>query len=149
VTSADFTEGSTVPDRFTCTGEDRSPSLTISTAPRATAAFVLIVDDPDAPGGTFLHWTAYDLPPATSSIPEDVPRAPDLISGGHQGMNGFGKVGYNGPCPPVGAPHRYRFQVYALDAATNLPGGAELASIRAAMSGHVIASSILTANYGR
>jgi len=108
LTSTGFENGSSMPQEFTCDGTDQSPPLNWSQPPDGTKSFALIVDDPDAPSGTFRHWGAYDIPAAARSIPAGQ-------SVGAQAANDFGKPGYGGPCPPKGhGPHHYRFKLYAL-----------------------------------
>ena len=122
-----FTHGESIPEKYTCEGEDCSPELTIGGVPDDAAALAVVVDDPDAPGGTFTHWMLWNLPPDTVEIPENVPQleeVPDL-GGAKQGENGFGEVGYRGPCPPEGdGPHEFRFTLYVLDEELDLDGGA-------------------------
>ncbi len=112
---------------------------------------MLIMDDPDAPGRTFLHWLLYGLPVGVSSLPEGVPQTPVLeaLGGARQGRTDFGKVGYGGPCPPRGRPHRYFFRLYALDAELDLSPGASRAEVEAAMRGHVLGEGELMGTYGR
>jgi len=144
LTSPDIAEGGTIPRRFTCDGEDMSPALEWTGAPDGTAAFALIVDDPDARG--FVHWIVLDLAAtASGGLPEGVSTSPDAP---RQGQNDFGRIGYGGPCPPSGT-HRYVFRLHALGAPLNLaatPGGRD---VRAALEGHVLAEADLTASYTR
>ncbi|NOZ83169.1 MAG: YbhB/YbcL family Raf kinase inhibitor-like protein [Euryarchaeota archaeon] len=139
-----FTE---FPAEYTCDGADVSPEVRVEGAEEA-AALAIIVDDPDAPRGTFTHWIAWNLPP--SSIP-GVPKQKVVESPVRalQGVNDFGRVGYSGPCPPPGKPHRYFFRVYALDAPLELEAGATRAELERAMKGHVIAYGEAVAKYGR
>lgn len=144
LTSSAFREGGAIPKRYTCDGANVSPSLEWEGAPERTAAFVLIVDDPDARG--FVHWVLYDLTGAASGgLPEAVSASPDAPP---QGTNGFGRLGYGGPCPPSGT-HHYRFTLYALDATLALTGAPKADAVRAAMSGHVLAEKTLTGTYSR
>jgi Raf kinase inhibitor-like YbhB/YbcL family protein len=149
LTSPAFAEGTAIPRRFTCDGEDLSPPLTWSEPPEGTRAFALVVDDPDAPGGTFTHWLVYDLPADARSLPEGVPAESELPGGGRQGENDFGRTGYGGPCPPRGEQHRYRFAVYALDAPLGLPPGAGRGEVLEAIAGHALARGMLTGTYRR
>jgi hypothetical protein len=142
VTSPAFGEGANIPSKFTCDGADTSPSLKIEGVPAAAKILVLIVDDPDAPGGLFTHWLAWNVDPKTNSIAEG--GAP----GGLAGRNDFGKSGYGGPCPPSGT-HRYHFKVVALDQALSLPAGAGRKQLDAAMKGHVIGQGELIGRYAR
>ena len=144
-----FAPGGIIPKKFACSGEDVSPGLAWTVAPSGTQSILLIVDDPDAPAGTWTHWLVYDLPPAVHELPEGVPHTPDLKIGGHQGKNDFGKTGYNGPCPPPGKPHHYYFRVFALDRRLNLPAGAGRKAIDREMRGHVLAEGEVMGSFGR
>jgi hypothetical protein len=106
ISSAAFSAGETIPKKFTCDGPDVSPKLTWNDSPANTQSFALIMDDPDAPAGTWVHWVLYDLPADTKELSEGVAKQEQLPSGARQGRNDFGKVGYGGPCPPPGKPHR-------------------------------------------
>lgn len=143
-------EGETVPAAYTCDGEDISPPLTISDVPDGAESLALVVDDPDAPGGTFTHWLLWNLPPDRTSIPEALSREPTLsaLDGARQGTNDFGEVGYRGPCPPSGAVHTYRFTLYALDAMLEVQAGAEVGVLQPAIDNHQFAVTQLTATYG-
>jgi len=107
------------------------------------------MDDPDAPSGTWVHWVVYDLPGITRSLPEDLPKQESLPTGGRQGMSSFEKVGYGGPCPPPGNPHRYFFKLYALDAKLSLKPGASKSTLEKAMQGHVVSKAELMGRFGR
>jgi Raf kinase inhibitor-like YbhB/YbcL family protein len=113
ITSTAFADGKAIPPRFTCDGPNVSPPLEWSGIPAKTRALALLVDDPDAPKGDFTHWMVVNLTPDTTSLPENARAFP---ADARQGVNGFGKVGYGGPCPPKGKQHRYVFHIYALDA---------------------------------
>jgi Raf kinase inhibitor-like YbhB/YbcL family protein len=144
LTSPAFAEGGEIPRRFTCDGEDVSPALEWTGAPDKAAAFLLIVDDPDARG--FVHWIVVDLDAtASGGLPEGMSTSPDSP---RQGQNDFGRVGYGGPCPPSGT-HRYRFTLHALDAPLNLTGTPGAHDVRDAMDGHVLAATELIASYTR
>jgi Raf kinase inhibitor-like YbhB/YbcL family protein len=110
---------------------------------------VLIVDDPDAPAGTWVHWVLYDLPPSTRRLDEALPPTADVAGGGRQGSNDFGKTGYGGPCPPPGKPHRYFFKLYALESRLNLRAGATKRDVEQAMKGHVLAKAEVMGRYRR
>ena len=138
-----------IPVKHTGDGDDLSPPLSWSDAPPSTRSFALICDDPDAPVGTWVHWVIWNIPSDAGSLPEGVPRSKSLKSGAVQGKNDFGKLGYGGPAPPRGKPHRYFFKLYALDAALNLLPGASKKDLEKAMSGHVLASAELVARYKR
>ncbi len=149
LTSPAFSKGSSIPTRYTCDGEDLSPPLKWQGAPQATTAFALIMEDPDAPIGTFTHWVLYNLPSSTTSLPEGVAKGERLPSGAAQGRNDFGRLGYGGPCPPRGPAHRYYFRLYALDAPVNLAPGATKAQLLQAIRGHVLAWAELMGTYQR
>lgn len=142
ITSSAFQEGGNIPPKFTCDGGNTSPALQISDVPSATKSLVLIVDDPDAPGGVFTHWAVWNISPQTGTIAEgSTPK-------GVHGTNDFGKSGYGPPCPPSGT-HRYFFKVFAVDRQLDLPAGAKRGQLDAAMKGHVIAQGELMGRYSR
>lgn len=149
ITSTAFAEGQPIPDKYTCAGEDVSPPLTWSGAPAGAKSFTLITDDPDAPMGTWVHWVIFNLPPTATSLVENTPPSGELPDGSKQGANDFGKIGYGGPCPPPGRPHRYFFKIYALDATLNLKSGATKKELLRAMEGHVLAQGQLMGTYQR
>jgi Raf kinase inhibitor-like YbhB/YbcL family protein len=149
LTSSAFTQGSTIPRRYTGDGEDVSPPLRWSDPPEGTRSLALICEDPDAPKGTWTHWVLFDLPAQARELKEGVPAKEGLADGARQGKNDFGKIGYGGPAPPRGKPHRYFFKLYALDAAPGLAAGATRAELLAAMKGHVLAEGELMGLYGR
>ena len=138
VKSSAFAFGSEIPKKFTCQATDVSPALEWSTPPARTASLALIVDDPDAPAGTWVHWVLWNLPVSAGSLPEGVPKGEVLADGARQGRNDFKKIGYNGPCPPPGMLHRYFFRLYALDGKLDLAPGATRQELDAAMKGHVL-----------
>ena len=149
ISSTSFENGGSIPKKFTCDGEDASPQLSWKAFPQKTANFVLIADDPDAPVGTWTHWIVYDLPATQTELEESVSRTEKLPGGAQQGTNDFRKVGYGGPCPPPGKPHRYFFKIYALDVKLNLAPGASKEQVEQAMQGHVLAQGQLIGKYGR
>jgi len=149
LSSTAFTAGAAIPTLHTCEGADLSPALHWSGAPAATQSFALIVDDPDAPVGTWVHWVLYDVPPRITELPQGVPHDDTLANGAKQGVNDFRKVGYGGPCPPPGKPHRYVFTLYALDAPTTLKPHATKADVLRAIDGHVLARTELVGTYKR
>jgi hypothetical protein len=152
LTSTAFQNGAPIPSRYTCDGADRSPPLAWSGAPPNTRSYVLLVEDPDAPGGTFVHWVVYDIPATITELPEGVPEGPSppQLGGGHQGHTSFrGPPRYGGPCPPRGPAHHYHFRLYALDAPLRLPPGATRAQVAEAMREHVLASAELVGTYAR
>jgi len=138
VKSSAFASGAEIPKQFTCSGTDVSPLLEWSSPPAKTASFALIVDDPDAPAGTWVHWVLWDLPPTAHSLPQGVAKREQLADGSHQGKNDFRNIGYNGPCPPPGKPHRYFFRLYALDTKLDLAPGATRQELDSAMKGHLV-----------
>ena len=149
LTSSAFTGGSLIPLRHTCDGEDISPPLQWSGAPAGTNSFALMCDDPDAPAGTWVHWVVYDIPATTDELPAGVPATETLSSGARQGLNDFRRVGYGGPCPPRGSPHRYFFRLYALAARLDLKTRATKADVVRAMQGHLLAEAQLMGKYQR
>ena len=149
LSSTAFKEGDRIPVKYTCDGQDISPALVWDEPPQQTEAFVLMVDDPDAPGGVFTHWMIFNIPANTHQFGEGVPIQEQLESGALQGKNDFGKIGYRGPCPPSGSSHRYRFTIYALDQRLNLKAGASKKQVIDAMQGHILAQGRLTGTYQR
>lgn len=145
LTSSDLTENERVPERFTCEGEDLSPNLQWTDVPEDATELALVCDDPDAPRGTFTHWVLWGLPPATRAV--ETGEVPD---GARQGTNGFGSIGYRGPCPPPGhGLHHYHFTLYALGRSVDLEEGASVDELRAAIDGNVLAEATLIATYER
>lgn len=132
-----------IPVEYTCSGADISPPLRWSGAPAGTKSFALIVEDPDAPSGVFYHWVAYNLPPSVAALPAHVAASRDLPTGGEQGLNSFGTIGYRGPCPPPGKPHHYHFRLFALDAMLHLQAGANAKELESAIDGHTLAAAEL------
>jgi len=147
--SSAFSNGESIPKKFTCDAQDLSPQLNWKDAPSGTQSFALIADDPDAPVGTWVHWVLYNVPTAAKELPEGLNKEERLPDGTLQGRNDFRKVGYGGPCPPPGKPHRYYFKLYALDAKLSLKPGASKADVEAAMQGHVLGEAQLMGRYGR
>jgi hypothetical protein len=145
LTSALFTDGQTIPTRSTCDGEGLSPPLAWTGQPAGTVEFALTTEDPDAPSGTFVHWVLWGVPASVHELDEGV-----VPASAHEGVNGTGKRGYTGPCPPKGnAPHHYVFTLYALSRAVSVPDGATIAQLRSAMDGAVLAEGRLTGRYAR
>jgi len=149
LTSSAFSEGAAIPTKHTADGADVSPPLQWQGAPPTTKSIALICDDPDAPRGTWVHWVLFNLPADKNDLPEGVPTTGKLASGGVQGKNDFGKLGYGGPSPPKGKPHRYFFKIYALDGVLDLKEGATKAQLEKAMAGHILAQGQLMGTYGR
>jgi hypothetical protein len=149
IATSAFSNGGMIPKQFTCDGPDVSPQLSWKEVPVGTQSFALIVDDPDAPAGTWVHWVVYNLPADTRELPEGVQKQEQLARGALQGRNDFRKIGYGGPCPPRGPSHRYYFKLYSLDAKLNLKVGATKADLERAMKGHVVGETELMGQYGR
>jgi len=138
------------PPQYTCDGEDLSPPIEIYGVKEDAKSLVIILDDPDAPFGVFTHWIIWNIPPETNKIPESIPKEPVIENPirAVQGKNDFGKIGYNGPCPPSGI-HRYHFKLYVLDTTLNLGPSAKKTDLENAMRGHILQFSEFTAEYGR
>lgn len=140
--SAAFKHQQPIPKKYTCEGDDVSPPLSFLDLPKGTKSLAIIVDDPDAPRGTFDHWIAWNLPPEKASLSE----------GAHvsnQGKNHFDEERYCGPCPPHGRPHRYFFKAYALDTLIELPNGITKKQLEDAMEGHILGKAELIGTYQR
>jgi Raf kinase inhibitor-like YbhB/YbcL family protein len=144
ITSSAFTHGQPIPKKYTCDGEDAHPPLSISEIPSGTKSFALIVDDPDAPGGTWTHWVVWNIDPGIISIDENV-----LPHGAEIGINDFEQLEYGGPCPPRGTPHRYFFKLYALDTMLGLSRGSSKELLEAAIEGHILDHAELIGTYAR
>lgn len=142
IESPAFKHGQPIPKKYTCSGQDVSPPLAFQGAPKETKTFALIVDDPDAPMGTFDHWIAWNIPGNTTDLPEGA-QIPN------QGKNGYREARYRGPCPPPGAPHRYFFKLYALDSTIDLPNGSSKKQLEGAIEGHVLGQSELVGTFQR
>jgi len=149
IASTSFPNGGDIPKKFTCDGADVSPELSWTEPPAGTQSFALIADDPDAPAGNWTHWVLYDLPPATTSLPDGVSKIDELPGGERQGRNDFRKIGYNGPCPPPGKAHRYFFKLYALGSKLNLKPGASKQEVEQAMQGHILDKTEWMGRYKR
>ncbi len=143
VTSPAFENNGLIPEQYTCEGRNVNPPLFIGDMPPATKSLALIVDDPDAPVGTWVHWVVWNIPPATKEIREN-----SLPSGAMQGLNDFRKHEYRGPCPPSGT-HRYFFKLYALDTLLNLPLNATKTDLEKTMAGHTIEHAEVIGLYKR
>lgn len=141
ITSPAFEHNHLIPDKYTCRGEEVSVPLRFSGVPEKTQSLALIMDDPDAPGGTWIHWLLWNIDPRVTEIKEGLAPA-----GSVQGLNSSGEAAYQGPCPPSGR-HRYFFKLYALDTRLDLPAGARRAQLEEALSGHVVAQAELIGLY--
>jgi Raf kinase inhibitor-like YbhB/YbcL family protein len=149
ITSTAFQPEEMIPKRYTGDGADQSPPLAWSNPPAGVKSLALICDDPDAPRGTWVHWVLFNLPAETRHLEEGVPTTETIASGAKQGKNDFGIIGYGGPAPPRGKPHRYYFKLYALDVSLELPAGATKSQVLDAMKGHVLAEGQLMGTYQR
>lgn len=144
-----FADQQSIPKLHTADGKDISPPLAWTTAPAKTKSFAIVVDDPDAPAGTWVHWVIWDIPVRDLGLNADVKRAATLKDGSRQGKNSFGKIGWNGPSPPPGKLHHYIFKLYALDSYLDLKAGATKEELLQAMEKHVLAQAKLTGTYRR
>lgn len=149
ILSSSFAHGQPIPLRHTGDGVNTSPPLMWDGVPEAAQSLALICDDPDAPKRVWVHWVLYGLPPTLTDLPEAVPTTPTLPDGSKHGKTDFGTVGYGGPAPPKGKPHRYYFKLYALDVVIGLPDGATKDELLAAMNGHILAKGELMGTYQR
>jgi Raf kinase inhibitor-like YbhB/YbcL family protein len=140
--------GSTLPDTYTCKGTSVSPEVSWDGVPPGAKSFVLILDDPDAPAGTFTHWIVYNIPPKSGKFAQAQPNAKVLDNGAQQGETSAGFRGYFPPCPPVGTTHRYVFRLYAVDMDITQPTG-DRDSIDRALNGHTIAETEFLTVYKR
>lgn len=149
ITTEAFRQGETIPSRYSCEGDDISPPLTWNGVPANAKSIVLIMDDPDAPSGTFVHWVLFNIPAETQHLTEGIPSGKVLGDGSRHSMTDFGRTGYGGPCPPSGKPHRYFFRIYALDTQLDLSAGVSRKQVEIAMKGHVVAQGELMGKFGR
>lgn len=149
LTSTAFKNGEKIPRKYSCDGDNTSPMLSWNGTPNGTKSYAIILEDPDAPGGTFTHWILYDLPATASGLPEGAGKEGNSNEVSKQGVNDFGHVGYGGPCPPEGT-HRYIFRLYTLDIpGLNLKGRATKDEVLKATMGHVISDTELIGIYSR
>lgn len=144
-----FAAGTTIPRAYTCADADKSPPLIWQDVPQSARTLALIVDDPDAPGGVWVHWVLYNLPARIERLDEGVEKTATLPNGASQGVNDFGKTGYNGPCPPPGRVHHYRFRFFALDSELSLRPGARATDLEAAAKDHTVATTELVGTFER
>ncbi|KAF0217904.1 MAG: PEBP family [Geobacteraceae bacterium] len=143
ISSPAFAEGGSIPVRYTCDGADVNPPLTIENVPEGARSLALVVDDPDAPMGMWVHWVVWNIDPQTKEIKES-----SVSAGASQGKNDWRRNSYGGPCPPSGT-HRYFFKLYALDATLNLPQSAGKNELERAIQGHILAKAQLMGTYKR
>jgi len=148
MTSKAFQDGGAIPRKYTCDGENISLALEWTSVPDDAMTLALIVDDPDAPDGTFVHWVLYNLPAHILEIPENLPPEGQLENGIMQGLNDFKNIGYGGPCPPGGT-HRYVFKLCALDKELELPPGATKRQLLQTMEGHILDRAQLMGTYAK
>jgi len=148
ITSPAFKNGSPIPAMYTCISRDVSPVLAWGGQPSGTKSFALIMDDPDAPGGTWVHWVIYNIPASARGLPEATPIKVQLADGSLNGVNSWGNSGYGGPCPPSGT-HRYFFKLYALDTMLDLPSGANKQKLLSAMQDHILAQGELMGTFSK
>ncbi len=148
LTSPAFAQGQPIPVKYTCRGEDISPALAWSEPPAGTQTFALIMDDPDAPAGTWVHWVLFNIPASARSLPEAFPSEASLPDGSQSGKNSWGRTGYGGPCPPSGT-HRYFFKLYALDEPLAIQPGADKGELEKAMVGHILATAELMGTFSK
>ena len=146
LTSTAFSYGEPIPVKYSCKGQDVSPSLAWDEPPAGTKSFALIMDDPDAPMGTWVHWVLFNVPTEARGLPEGMQTKPTLADGSVQGVTSARSTGYHGPCPPSGT-HRYFFKLYALDTTLNLSSSADKKAMLAAMEGHILAQAELMGTF--
>jgi Raf kinase inhibitor-like YbhB/YbcL family protein len=146
--SSAFNQHEEIPGKYTCDGEDISPPLEWENPPAGTKSIAVIMDDPDAPIGTWIHWVLFNLPADKSFLSENTPNSSELPTGGKHGINSWGRLGYGGPCPPSGT-HRYYFKLYALDAVLDIPSGIRKKKLLQLMEGHILDQSELVGLYKR
>lgn len=148
LTSDAFAHEGSIPVQYACTGEDSSPALSWNEPPEGTQSFALIMDDPDAPAGTWVHWVLFNIPASARGLSEAIPSGETLPDGSMHGENSSGNLGYNGPCPPSGT-HHYFFKLYALDETLGLSVGADNAELLQAMEGHILAQGELMGTFSK
>jgi Raf kinase inhibitor-like YbhB/YbcL family protein len=144
-----FRNGGEIPPVYTCRGQGISPLLTWDGSPAGIRAFALLLEDPDAPGGTFTHWVIYNIPAEKRELPSSLPRIPSFPDGTRQGMNDFRKIGYGAPCPPPGKSHRYIFRLYAVDTLLVATPGMDRGMLLRGIRDHVRASTDLMGCFKR
>ncbi len=149
LTSPAFLDGEFIPKDYSCEGKDLSPQLNWNNPTDGTVSYALICDDPDAPNGTWIHWVVFDIPASDTSILAGEEDLPIFENGMKQGTTSFQRIGYGGPCPPSGKPHRYFFKLYALDFLTELKAGATKEDVLKIIDGHVLNQTELIGLYKR
>jgi hypothetical protein len=148
LSSTAFKNGTPIPAQYTCDGPNISPPLQWSGVPDKTQALALLVDDPDAPKGNWVHWILFNIPPRATALPENIRKTRTIPNGARQGINDFRETGYGGPCPPGGT-HRYFFRLFALDVELQLEPGTKRSELERNMTGHVLAEAQLMGTYHR
>lgn len=148
IKSTAFENGAMIPRKYTCDGQNISPSLVWSDFPSETKSFVIICDDPDAPSKVWVHWVIYNIPKNITSLEEDLPDLKVLTNGAIQGKNDFGAIGYGGPCPPSGT-HRYYFKIFAIDTTLNLGPGLKKDQVLNEIESHILGVGELMGRYSR
>lgn len=149
ISSPAFTEGSVIPKRNAGDGDNLSPALSWSGYPSGTKSFAILVEDPDAPAGTFTHWILFNISTGVNRLPEGLPEKPDLPGIGRHGMNDARKTGYLGPYPPPGKPHRYFYKIFAVDKELELPSDCSATQVQKAMRDHILDTGSLMGTYRR
>ena len=149
ITSTAFKHGEPIPGKYSCSGADVSPPLAIQNVPKEAKSLVLILDDPDAPSGSWIHWILYGIPAQTTVIPEGTAAKATAPVTALLGKNSWGKTEWGGPCPPPGGKHRYYFRLYAVDAELSLPRGASKPDLMRAIDGHILAQGELMGTFLR
>lgn len=149
LSSSAFTNNTRIPVEFTCSGDNKSPALSLKGVPPSAKSIALVIEDPDAPSGNFVHWVIFDIAASTAELPEGIPPKPETTFGAIQGQNGRGETGYTGPCPPPGKDHHYHFRLYALDQKLDLSSEADAAQVEAAIRGHVLDQTDLVGIFSR
>ncbi len=144
-----FRNGGIIPPVYTCRGQGISPRLSWNNVPEGTRSFVVILEDPDAPSGTFSHWVVYNIPSEKRELPSSFPLTPSLPDGTRQGMNDFRKIGYGAPCPPHGKPHRYRFRIFAVDTLLSAETGKVRTILLEEIKDHTLGIAELTGLFER
>jgi Raf kinase inhibitor-like YbhB/YbcL family protein len=148
ISSRAFAAGEPIPVQYSCVGKGISPPLGWSDAPAGTKSFALIMDDPDAPMGTYVHWVIFNLPAPSTGLPAAISGGAKLADGSVQGTNSSGRTGYTGPCPPSGT-HRYYFKLYALDSTLSLGSSAGKDQLLQAIQGHILAQGELMGTFSK
>lgn len=148
LSSAAFKNGASIPKQYTCDGPNISPPLQWFGVPDNSKSLALLVDDPDAPRGTWVHWILFNIPPRATALPENIRKTRTIPNGARQGTNDFREIGYGGPCPP-GGKHRYFFHLFALDTELQLEPGSTRLDLEQGMAGHILADTQLMGTYQR